>query len=112
MYKKKSNKLKILFSTYPTSFQIFGGAEIQLLKTKERLEKISDYEITLFDMFQDKLDKFDIFHNFKMHPDNLSLFNMAKKAGLKCVLSPIYWHDPPEFTDFLAHLLWGVCMQI
>ena len=102
MSKEIEGTPKILFSTYPTSFQIFGGAEIQLLKTKNSLEKLSNCKITLFDMFRHRLDEFDILHNFKMHPDNLSLFQMAKQAGVKCALSSIYWHDPPGVTHYFG----------
>jgi hypothetical protein len=36
------NKIKVLYFTDPVAFQLFGGAEVQMLKTKEHLEKMYD----------------------------------------------------------------------
>jgi hypothetical protein len=56
---------------YLTSFQHFGGAEIQLLKTKGYLEKKDGCTVKLFDMFNDKLNQHDILHIFMMRPECL-----------------------------------------
>lgn len=37
-----TRNLWVLYAAYPTSFQHFGGAQIQLLKTKEYLKKRKD----------------------------------------------------------------------
>ena len=81
---------KILFTTYLYAFQIFGGAEIQLLKTKEYLDKTGGCSVKLFDIFNDKISDFDILHNFLMWESCLPLARIAKKAGKKFVLSPIF----------------------
>jgi len=84
--------MKIAYFTYPSAFNFFGGGEIQLLKTKEYIEKVRrNYYVKLFDIFQDKLEQFDILHNFSISPDCLSLCGMAKLKGVKVALSPIYW---------------------
>lgn len=88
MQNKKGN---VLYSTYPTAFNFFGGGEVQLLKTKEYVEKVGSYSIKLFDIFIDKLEDYDILHNFSMSHDCLSLCKMAKKRGVKIAISPIYW---------------------
>jgi glycosyltransferase involved in cell wall biosynthesis len=88
------NRIKVLFYTEPTAFQIFGGAEIQMLKTKEYLERTSSHvKVKFFDMFNDKLDDYDILHCFHLRSECLSLCKLAKEMGLKVVLSTIYWPE-------------------
>jgi glycosyltransferase involved in cell wall biosynthesis len=82
---------RVLYSTHPLAFQIYGGAEVQLLKTKEYLEKTGRCTIKLFDMFNDIIKDYDIMHNFMMYDDCMRLVQMAKSVGVKIVLSPIYW---------------------
>ena len=88
---KYVNDPKVLYSTHFLAFQIYGGAEIQLLKTKEYLEKTGKCKIKLFDMFNDRIKDFDILHNFMMYDDCLRLVQNAKQQGIKIALSPIYW---------------------
>jgi glycosyltransferase involved in cell wall biosynthesis len=89
-----AENIKILYYTDPTAFQVFGGAEVQLLKTKEYLIKANlNLSVKLFDVFKDKLDKYDILHVFGMRYDCLPIFKLAKAKGLKLVLSPIYWPE-------------------
>lgn len=85
-------KIKVLYYTDPTAFQIFGGAENQMLKTKEYLESIDNkVDVKLFDVFSDKLDGYDMLHVFNMRSNCLSIFKLAKIKKLKVVLSPIHW---------------------
>jgi glycosyltransferase involved in cell wall biosynthesis len=99
---KAKKDIKVLYFTHPSAFNVFGGAEIQMLKTKMYLEKRSCF-IKLFDVFCDKLDDYDILHIFQMRSDVLSLFNLAKHKGLKTVLSPIWWESPP-LSGFFAKI--------
>ena len=84
--------MKILFNMHPAGFQtrIFGGAQIQLLKTKEYLEKI-EVNVKNFDMYHDKIENFEVFHNFEMNRDTYMLYSQAKEQGIKIALSSIYW---------------------
>jgi glycosyltransferase involved in cell wall biosynthesis len=85
-------KIKVLYYTSPYAFQLFGGAEVQMLKTKEYLEKMNDnVSVKFFDAYKDKLDEYDILHVFMMRLDTLPLCKLAKTRGLKIVLSSIYW---------------------
>jgi len=85
---------KVLYYSDPLAFQLFGGAEIQMLKTKEYLEKLGNHvSVKLFDVFNDRLDEYDILHIFQMRYDSLSLCKLAKIKGLKVVLSSIYWPE-------------------
>jgi len=91
-------EIKVLYFTDPVAFQLFGGAEVQMLKTKEYLEKMYDNVcVKFFEFFRDKLDDYDILHIFQIRYECLSLCRLAKKRGLKVVLSSIYWPETEEW---------------
>ncbi|MCJ7635237.1 glycosyltransferase [Candidatus Bathyarchaeota archaeon] len=95
--------MNVLYYTYPTAFNLFGGGEIQLLKTKEWIEKTQkNCHVKLFDIFSDKLDQYDILHNFTMNGDCLSLCKMAKSKGIKIAISPIYYSSKPVAQGYLG----------
>ena len=94
--------IKVLFYTDPAAFQLFGGAEIQMLKTKEYLEKLDTHVfVKLFDVFRDRLDEYDILHVFNMRTDCLPIFKLAKTKKLKVVLSPIYWPETEKRVSII-----------
>jgi glycosyltransferase involved in cell wall biosynthesis len=82
--------MRVAFFVYPWATQSPGGGEILLLKTKEFLEK-SGISVTLFNQWEHKLKDFDILHVFGSVKDCLGLMQAAKRAGVKVVLSPIFW---------------------
>ncbi|HRZ39834.1 MAG TPA: glycosyltransferase [Candidatus Omnitrophota bacterium] len=84
--------MKVAFYVYPTAFQNPGGGEVQLLKTKEYLEK-AGISVRLFDAWQDKLEHFDIFHVFGSVKDCLPMMELARRRGVKIVLSTICWYS-------------------
>jgi glycosyltransferase involved in cell wall biosynthesis len=94
--------MKVAYFTHPSAFNIFGGAEIQILKTKEYIGKANqNIDVKFFNIFEDKLDDFDIFHNFKMHNDCITISKLAQNKGVNVVLSPIYWPPLKEQTRFV-----------
>jgi len=82
--------MKVLFNTYPSAFQSIGGGEIQLLKTKEYLEKLG-IEVKLFDQWKDKITDYDIFHSFSTHSETAKLLEFVKSKGVPIVISTIFW---------------------
>lgn len=88
--------MRILFYDYPWGFQKKGGGEIQLLKTKEALEK-KGVRIALFNQWQDQLQDYDILHVFGSVKDCLGLMRVAKQTGLKVCVSSIFWTDIRRF---------------
>ncbi len=84
--------MKVAFYVYPTAFQNAGGGEVQLLKTKEHLEKLGVF-VKFFDIWGDKLRDFDILHVFGSVKDALPMMEEAKRAGIKIVLSTICWYN-------------------
>lgn len=75
--------MKVAFYVYPTAFQNPGGGEVQLLKTKEALEKLG-VPIKLFDIWNDRLRDFDILHVFGSVKDALPMMEEAKRVGSNC----------------------------
>lgn len=94
-----NKSIKVLFNTSDASFNIYGGTEVQLLNTIKYLGKHSNLEIKLFDKWHDKLSNFDILHLFGRYPSGCELAVLAKKKGLKVIMTPIYWSP----DSFLLH---------
>ncbi|MEI7751819.1 MAG: glycosyltransferase [Candidatus Omnitrophota bacterium] len=92
MIQLKPGTMKIAFYVYPTAFQNPGGGEVQLLKSKEYLEK-AGVSVKLFDPWQDKLESFDILHTFGSVKEALPMMEAARQAGIKNVLSTICWYN-------------------
>ena len=82
--------MKIAFYSYPSAFQNPGGGEIQLLKTKEHLEKLGA-EVRLFNQWDDRFDEYDVLHVFGSVKDCVGLMQTAKNKGVKVALSSIFW---------------------
>ncbi len=82
--------MKVLFYSYPSSFQNIGGGEILLLKMKEYLEK-SGVDVRLFDMWRDRVEDFDILHIFGSVKDCLMLAEVAHTRGVKIAITPLFW---------------------
>jgi len=82
--------MRVAFFVYPHSFQVPGGGEILLLKSKEFLEK-KGISVKLFNQWEDKLKDFDILHVFGSVKDCLGLMEAAKPLGTKVALSPVFW---------------------
>jgi len=82
--------MRVAFYSYPSAFQNPGGGEVQLLKTKEYLEK-SGVEVKLFDQWSDDLDDFDFLHVFGSVKDCVGLMETSRNKGVKVALSSIFW---------------------
>ncbi len=82
--------MKIYFNTYPAAFQCPGGGEIQLLKSKEALER-RGHEVILFDQWKHRLEDADVVHQFSVQGGTYNLCSYAHKHRIPLVLSPILW---------------------
>lgn len=82
--------MKIFFNTYPVAFQCPGGGEIQLIKSKEALER-RGHEVFLFDPWNHKLNDADIIHHFSVQGGTYNLCAYARGQGIPLVISPILW---------------------
>jgi glycosyltransferase involved in cell wall biosynthesis len=92
--------MKVAFFTYPAAFQNIGGGEVQLLKTKEYLER-EGVRVDFFDIWRGRIENYDLLHVFGSVKDCLGLVEVAKSRGVKVALSPVLWSDMRRalFTD-------------
>jgi glycosyltransferase involved in cell wall biosynthesis len=88
--------MKIYFNTYSVAFQSPGGGEIQLLKSKEALER-RGHEVVLFDQWKHRLEDADVVHQFSVQGGTYNLCAYAHKNHIPLVLSPILWLS--EYLD-------------
>ena len=88
--------MKIFFNTYPAAFQCPGGGEIQLLKSKEALER-RGHDVILYDQWRHKLIDADVVHQFSVQGGSYNLSAYAHNNGIPLVLSPILWLS--EYVD-------------
>lgn len=88
--------MKIFFNTYPVAFQCPGGGEIQLLKSKEALER-RGHEVVLYDQWKHKLSDVDVIHQFSVQGGIYNLCAYAHGQRIPLVLSPILWLS--EYID-------------
>lgn len=103
--------MKILFVFRKDLQDNIGGAEIQILKTKEYLEKLFNLHIEVCTELEKK-EKFlhsldpELVHIFDMLKTNevFEYITLAKKLKKKVVLSPIFW-DLSHAV--LIELIWG-----
>jgi len=90
--------MRVLFQNRPDMFEVIGGDTIQLLKTKEYLEKLGiDVEVST--ELRPNLNEYDLVHLFnitRVHETYIQAIN-AYKQNKPIVLSPIYWNT----TEFL-----------
>jgi glycosyltransferase involved in cell wall biosynthesis len=85
--------MKVAFCIRDTYITQRGGDTVQLLKTKEFLEKLYNVKVEIL-TDPEKLDTtFDIAHVFNLSTmrSSLSFMQKAKEENIKIVLSPIYW---------------------
>lgn len=93
---------KILFNTWSGAFFNEGGGEVQLIKSREYLEKVG-YSVDLYDMWSPQKD-FDIFHQFSIqHGVNFVVENY-KSLGYKIALSTIMWDLPSKNDSYFYHI--------
>lgn len=81
--------MKVLFNCNNSTFQAPGGGEVLLLKTKEFLVK-KNIKIKLFDQWNDKLQDYDILHNFGLSNNCYDLINAAYNKKVPIFITPVY----------------------
>lgn len=84
--------MKILFNTYQVAFDCPGGGEIQLMKTKEALER-NGCEVLLYNQWSPQFNQTKLVHYFSSVGGSMAFCDYVKKIGLKLVIAPILWID-------------------
>jgi len=87
--------MKVLYVTHQRAVNQFGGAEVQIAKTKEYVNRVSgDVNVKLFDMWNDKIRDFDLVHMFQpaaFPSESLGIAELAAKGGTKVAVSTIFY---------------------
>lgn len=105
--------MRTLFVTHQNAFQLFGGAETALLMWRHYLEK-EGVACKPYSMYKDDFGDYDIvfLHNIPLFPNEaFRITGLAKGAGAKVVLSPIFWNSLESSLEYgvgarkLAHLV-------
>jgi glycosyltransferase involved in cell wall biosynthesis len=82
--------MRILFNTYSVAFDCPGGGEVQLIKSREALER-AGVQVLLYDIWHPQFDKVDAVHYFSVQGGSSSFCAYAKQRGLPLLISPIIW---------------------
>lgn len=85
--------MRVLFNTYPVAFDCPGGGEIQLLKSRESLER-AGVEVLLYDPWKPQLAQADLVHYFSVQGGSMNFCDYVKRIGLPLVISPVLWLTP------------------
>ena len=106
---QKHIKMKVLFQSRTNLFEAPGGDLVQMLKTKEFLER-NNVQVDISLDFEPNLDSYDIVHLFNlMEPQDIYLqWRNAKKQNKKVVLSTIYG----LYTEFERKARGGIFQKI
>lgn len=111
--------MKVLYVNHQLSFNLCGGAEIQMINTMKSIHSLQDnINIKLFDLWKDKIEDYDIVHIFSPKAFPLESFKIAKYAkdhNVKVIISPVFFQSsgilketnnsklPYKFWDFLVN---------
>jgi glycosyltransferase involved in cell wall biosynthesis len=82
--------VRVLFNTYPVAFDCPGGGEIQLLRSREALQR-AGITVDLFDPWRPQLDRADLVHYFSVQGGSMNFCHHVKQRGLPLLISPVLW---------------------
>lgn len=82
---------RVAFTTSDVGFVSMGGAEVQLLKTREYILARGGIAVSLYDKWRERITDFDALHIFGLDVSNYPLVRVAKRNGVPIIISPIYW---------------------
>lgn len=82
--------MKILIDSYNNVMQhAGGGVQMRIGKFLHYFGEMPNVEAKLFDKWYDKLDDYDILHEFKVTTEPYALISFAKSLGKKVVISSV-----------------------
>lgn len=85
--------MRVLFNTYPVAFGCPGGGEVQLLRCREALQRLS-IEVELFDPWHPQFESVDLVHYFSVQGGSMNFCDYVKRIGLPLLISPVLWMTP------------------
>lgn len=94
--------MRILMVNREDAFSLLGGDTIQMMKTKQSLEKLGvKVDVSLGAKNSDYYKKYDLIHIFNVQTEKFS-YNEAQKvksAKIPLILSPIWWDFEEELIN-------------
>tara|TARA_B100000749_G_scaffold280887_1_gene279856 strand:+ start:86129 stop:87121 length:993 start_codon:yes stop_codon:yes gene_type:complete len=97
--KVMQEQMNVLMNSYPVAFACPGGGEVQLLRTKEFLEK-QKVHVELFDQWNPQFESSDLAHYFSVQGGSMNFCGYVSGMGMPLVISPILWPHQPEKYPF------------
>jgi len=94
--------MKVLFQCRSNLFTLSGGDKIQILETKEALEK-KNIEIAISTTNQPDLTGIDIFHLFNPSLGSLKPLRECRKKNIPIAISTIHW-DMKEYYESILKI--------
>ena len=98
--------LRVVLVTHQATTSLRGGAETQILKTMEYLNRLDGIvEAKLFDMWNDRIEDYDIVHLFGPElflSESLVISDYAKLKNVRVVTSPIMYDSQGYARDRLG----------
>lgn len=98
--------MRVLMLNRPNMYKVPGGDTVQLLKTKEKLEKLGVEVDVSNEIYPKKIDLYDIVHIFNVTriSECYLQFWYAKRKGKKVIISPIY-HSKEQLRYYEKNIL-------
>lgn len=98
--------MKVAFCNRPTWNEPLGGDGIQMIKTKEALERLYNVEICIITEPRDLSNNFDLVHIFNYATVTITeaFFKRAISLNLKIASSSIFWEYKYAITPFSHRL--------
>jgi len=100
--------MRIGFISYPMLFQRRGGLQVQILESMHALNKLG-VSATYIDVFNEKLEDFDVIHVFGAINGNNRIIEAAKSLGkptvLSSVLHPPYTKSNARVDEILSSII-------
>lgn len=84
--------MRVGLTTYLTAFQNRGGLEVQIRKTAEGLRGIG-LDAHIVDLTRERLADYDVIHHFSLNHASFRVLEVAKRAGVATVVTPIVTAD-------------------
>ena len=82
--------MRVLLDSYNNVMQHEGGGvQMRIQKILKYFSEMPSVEAKLFNKWEDKLQDYDVLHEFKCTIEPYSLFDFAKENGIKIVLSSV-----------------------
>lgn len=96
--------MRVLFHAYNCCCQNESGGVQVRIRRLQKLLSSKGVQVALFNPYETKVRDYDVLHIFMLTLENQSLVDLAKKLGLKTVLSSIVTIEAGRSIDFYRRL--------